>query len=404
MSGGAARIVGINSEVSKKCHVFHFALVPSEYVYIPKIILLRRILSRNSRPRVPLRSTISRINEKYTQFTFGNMVLLAVGRLASRHDLPEFVPPLLDHASLQVAAREIEQSDLVQVETPWPFDWVVRRTPRNKPVVLDEHDIVYRLYERALTERVLRTIREKEQRAVEKADAIFVVSEDDQKALCEEYGIDGHKIHAVPHGIDSSRVKPPSEPKRADTKAKFGFSNKTVVLFTGSAHFPNIVAVEAIHEMAKEVKDENIVFVVAGSVGDRVRRCQMPNVHYTGYVNDIEPYFWMADIGINPVTLGTGTNTKMIEYLANGLPVVTTIFGSRGIRLENGRHAIISEMGEFADNIIELAGDKQTRERLGGEGRRLVECHYDWKVIARKVLGVYGALVANRSGPERAKF
>jgi glycosyltransferase involved in cell wall biosynthesis len=61
-------------------------------------------------------------------------------------------------------------------------------------------------------------------------------------------------------------------------------------------------------------------------------------------------------------------------------------------------------MGEFVDNVLRLARDKQARERLGEEGRRLVENHYEWKVIARKVLGVYEALVANRSGPERAKF
>ena len=406
MSGGANRILNLNSEVSKQSYVFHFALVPSEYVYISKSRLLEYVLwsGRNGRPRIPLKSRTSRINEKYTQFTFGNVPLLVLGRLASRKDLPEFVPPVLDRASLQVARREIEQSDLVQVETPWPFDWVLQNMPRNKPMVLAEHDVVYRRYDHVCADKVLGTIREKEQRAVERADAIFVVSQDDQAALLEEYGVDVKKIHTVPHGVDSSRLRPSSERKRAETKARFGFSERTVVLFTGCAQFANVAAVEAIHDMASELKDESIVFVIAGSVGDHIHRHRMPNVHYTGYVTDIEPYFWMADIGINPVTCGSGTNTRMIEYFAYGLPVVTTNFGSRGIHLENGRHAIVSEMGEFADNVLWLARDRQARERLGEEGRRLVEYHYEWKVIARKVLGVYEALVANRSGPERAKF
>lgn len=392
MHGGANRILSLNSEVSKQCHVFHFALVPSEYVFLSKTELLRCLLGsgRNGRRKIPLRSKVTRINEKYTQFTFGNVPLLVLGRLASRKDLPEFVPPLLDRPSLQVARREIEQSDLVQVETPWPFDWVLRNIPRGKPIVLSEWDVIYRLWERVCADRVLQTIREKEQRAVERADAIFVVSQGDQKALCEEYGVDRKKVHTVPHAIDSSKIRPPSERIRADTKAKFGFSDKTVVLFSGSAHFPNMVAVEGIHDMASKLKDEKIVFVVATP---KVRRAQMPNVHYTGSASDIKPYFWMADICINPVTCGGGMSTKMIEYLAYGLPVVTTIFGSRGIPLEDGRHAIISDIGEFADNVMELARNKQARERLGEEGRRLVENYYDSKVIARKVLAVYEALV-----------
>ena len=32
----------------------------------------------------------------------------------------------------------------------------------------------------------------------------------------------------------------------------------------------------------------------------------------------------MADIGINPLISGSGTNLKMLEYLSSGLPTVTT--------------------------------------------------------------------------------
>ena len=397
LSGGTNRIFSINSEISKKCYVFQFALIPSEYVYISKASLVGHALRsfREGSAQFLGRSRMIQINEKYTQFTHGNVLFLILGRLASRKDLPEFVPPLLDRRSLQVARREIRHCDLVQIETPWPFDWVLNNTPKSKPMVLVEHDVVYRLYKGVCTDRVLQVIREKEQRAVERADAILVVSYEDQEALCEEYCVDRTKVHIVPHGIDTSRVKPPSEAERAESKARFGFSEKIVVLFTGCTHFPNIAAVEAIHSIASQVKDEKIVFVIAGSVGERVRQRQVPNVRYTGYVNEIEPYFRMADIGINPITSGGGTNTKMIEYLANGLPVVTTVFGSRGIDLEDGKHAIVSDIGQFPDMIVDLARNQQTRTRLGEEGRRLIENHYDWKVIVRKIWDVYEALVGN---------
>ena len=45
---------------------------------------------------------------------------------------------------------------------------------------------------------------------------------------------------------------------------------------------------------------------------------------------DLRPAFAAADIGVNPVRTGSGSNLKIAEYLAAGLPVVTTPVGMRG--------------------------------------------------------------------------
>jgi hypothetical protein len=46
---------------------------------------------------------------------------------------------------------------------------------------------------------------------------------------------------------------------------------------------------------------------------------------------DGEGTFNASDFAINPISTGSGTNVKMMEYLAAKLPILTTSFGKRGL-------------------------------------------------------------------------
>jgi hypothetical protein len=50
-------------------------------------------------------------------------------------------------------------------------------------------------------------------------------------------------------------------------------------------------------------------------------------------VPEVPPYFAAADIGLNPITRGSGSNVKLFEYLVARLPVISTAFGVRGTDL-----------------------------------------------------------------------
>lgn len=92
--------------------------------------------------------------------------------------------------------------------------------------------------------------------------------------------------------------------------------------------------------------------------------------------------FKMSDIAINPMFHGSGTHIKMFEYMAAGLPVVTTQIGARGIDAQNAKHLIICDISEFDRNIRDLLEDKNLYESIRNNARRLIEEKYDWKVIS----------------------
>ena len=90
---------------------------------------------------------------------------------------------------------------------------------------------------------------------------------------------------------------------------------------------------------------------------------------------------------LNPVTYGSGTNVKMLDYFAAGLPVVSTEAGARGLGVEDGRHYFRCEAGAMEAAIARAlgAGD-ETLGRMTAEARRLVDERFDWQAIARDAL------------------
>jgi glycosyltransferase involved in cell wall biosynthesis len=108
------------------------------------------------------------------------------------------------------------------------------------------------------------------------------------------------------------------------------------------------------------------------------------NVFLLGRVSDevkMELYR-MSDIALNPMINGSGTNIKMLDYMAAGLPVITTPIGARGLSLKNYENVIICEIPEFPAKIQELINDRDLYIKLSLLGRKTVEKKYDWEKIA----------------------
>jgi glycosyltransferase involved in cell wall biosynthesis len=64
-----------------------------------------------------------------------------------------------------------------------------------------------------------------------------------------------------------------------------------------------------------------------------INRQQLPsNLRLLGVVGDTEKLLWLkvASVGLNPIISGAGTNLKLAEYAAAGLPIISTAFGARG--------------------------------------------------------------------------
>ena len=113
------------------------------------------------------------------------------------------------------------------------------------------------------------------------------------------------------------------------------------------------------------------------------------NVNFMGLVDDPtkDSVLGIVDVALNPMVSGSGTNLKMLDYLAAGVPVVSTPFGARGLGIEPNKHCLLAEIDQFDQAILQVKNEDAnlTRQRVKN-AREYVAKKFDWAVIAENFL------------------
>lgn len=114
----------------------------------------------------------------------------------------------------------------------------------------------------------------------------------------------------------------------------------------------------------------------------------------TGYVENLSEYIAAADLAVVPLLSGGGTKLKMLEYMACGKPIVSTIKAGEGLDLENGKDILMTKYPdmEFVNSIQLLIRDSSLRIRIGSNAREKIEKLYNWEQNAKKAVEVYFSL------------
>jgi glycosyltransferase involved in cell wall biosynthesis len=134
-------------------------------------------------------------------------------------------------------------------------------------------------------------------------------------------------------------------------------------------------------------------FLLAGRHSDELHRSNLPpNVHLLGTVSDdeLELLLGAADMALNPIHTGGGSNLKLLTYLAAGLPVITSAVGARGIDAANAG-VVVSGLERLGDAIERVAG--ASGEERARAGRAYVEANADWRMIGARFAELVHELV-----------
>ncbi len=204
------------------------------------------------------------------------------------------------------------------------------------------------------------------------------------------YSIDPNKILITPNGVDSSKIDLISLDEKECLKKELGLSGHYTILFIGSWHPPNLEALKFILDNIIN-KFPDCIFIVVGSIKHYYihEYEDFPkNVLAFGVVDEDEKYeiYKLADIAINPMFSGSGTNLKMLDYMSAGIPTISTHIGARGLDIENGKHALICSDDHMHEKIAELINTEMLRNKLRINGRILVESKYSWDRIAASII------------------
>ncbi|MFB8791991.1 MAG: glycosyltransferase family 4 protein [Potamolinea sp.] len=262
----------------------------------------------------------------------------------------------------------------------------------DKPIWYEAQDVELELKKTILPDNptaheLLAATRQVEQECCQVSKLIMVCCGDDGKLLNQIYGVEPDKIIEVPNGVDIEAVSYVSLEKRSLNQKELGVNGSFTALFMGSWHSPNLEAVRHILKIAQELPHVN--FLIIGSVGWAFKNEKSPkNVGFMGAVDEEtkQIVLGIADVALNTVTFGSGTNLKMLEYFAAGIPVISTPVGARGLGVEDEKHCLVVEIGNFAEAISNLkAEDFATKQMRVETARAYVQEKFDWQAIANNL-------------------
>lgn len=107
-------------------------------------------------------------------------------------------------------------------------------------------------------------------------------------------------------------------------------------------------------------------------------------------MDDLSAELLKYDVAIAPLFEGSGTRLKILDFLASGLPVVSTTLGVEGLYEDIARCLVIEDdIDNYAAQINEIVGDLAKYERIALRGRAYVEQHYDWLNNLHPFLTIY---------------
>ncbi|GIX21532.1 MAG: glycosyl transferase [Gammaproteobacteria bacterium] len=138
--------------------------------------------------------------------------------------------------------------------------------------------------------------------------------------------------------------------------------------------------------------------IVGAAPPPAVRRLgRLPGVTVTGQVDDVRPWVRRSAVNVAPLQIARGTQNKILECLAMGVPVVCSRAAARGVDVRPGEDLLTADApAEFAAAVWALLRDPARRRALGAAGRARVLARHDWGASMRRLEGLIERCLAAR--------
>jgi glycosyltransferase involved in cell wall biosynthesis len=300
---------------------------------------------------------------------------------------------------LRTVREAVPKADAVVFSHPWVFPLVSDLIDRSRQLLVYDSQNVegylrsLLLDDGAAGSEIVREVARIECQLCRESDLVLACSCEDLEMFARLYDMAPERGRVVPNGVFVSQLRPVAADERRKRKVALGLPDRPAGFFIGSYYEPNLQAASFLaFELAPRVPDMTVV--IAGGVGDGTLRSQVQaagidNVVVTGRLSedDKRAYLGAADLALNPMTGGSGTNIKMFDFMAAGLGCVTTPVGARGIEWSGESPMIVCDLPSFVERVLDCMRDGDLRRRLGEAARLLATDRYSFERISSS-LGV----------------
>ena len=283
--------------------------------------------------------------------------------------------------------------DVVQLETLFMTPYVETiRTYSKAVIVLRAHNVEHLIWERiakstrfflkrAYIKHLARTLKNYELNAISQVDGIAAITRKDAaffRKYCATTTID------IPYGVYPEEFVP-----------NYSIEGKPTFYHIGSMNWmPNEEGIRwFINDCLDAVvaKVPGFVFHLAGRhTPEWLKNLKNKHIDVIGEVPDAKEFVANHDVAIVPLLSGSGIRIKIIESMALGKTVITTLVGAEGILYDEDTNIIIAEnKAKMAEAIRRIDENPAEAEKIGRAARKLVEEIYDNRKITDRLLLFY---------------
>ncbi len=198
-----------------------------------------------------------------------------------------------------------------------------------------------------------------------------------------------------PNGVDQDYFRPVDARCDPDSIAFVGrmdyFPNQQAMRFFCDRVFPLI---------RQERQNARLSIIGAAPSAEMRRLGEREGITVTGTVPDVRDHVRRAAVAVAPLLIARGTQNKILECMAMGVPVIASRQAAGGVDAVAGEHILVADSPEdYARQALTLMSDPAARQRLAAAGRARVESHHSWpSSMARLDRIVESCLERHRGG------
>jgi glycosyltransferase involved in cell wall biosynthesis len=331
-----------------------------------------------------------------TQVHFGLNAVLE--KLTGQKLLIDVTMPLLLKYTprfCEVMKSYAEDAGIIILSNPWVYPYVDRRM--DQLLIYDAQRCEYVVKEATLgkslvTPWLLSLVKKTEGSLCRASDLIFVRSQEDKNSIVQVYGVQENKVFVIPYGVDLGETRPAGQFERQSAKAALGLAGQKAILFVGSNDQPSSEATDFIVKvLAQELP--GLQFLIMGGVVDphlHAHRSSADlgpkNVNFFGTADEEarQTIYKASDVAICPMFSSSGTDLTILNYMAAGIPVITTPRRATGIEAIHDT-CMMCEASDFAKTIQTILDNTPRLHELSKNAREFVADKFDWKIIVKRM-------------------
>ena len=205
-----------------------------------------------------------------------------------------------------------------------------------------------------------------------------------------------------PNGVDSTYFAPATAACDPDTICFLGrmdyYPNQECMFDFCANVLPRVQA---------RRPNAKLLIVGADPTSEVLALGELPGVTVTGSVPDVRPYLHRSTLMVAPLNIARGTQNKILESMAAGVPVVTSAVAAAGVDAVDREHFLVAKSHEeHAAAILRVLEDSAERGRLALAGRNRMLTNHDWGRSMQRLDGIIErclAMVGARSARNGAR-